>query len=277
MGSAVYERHTYKNKALPIIFHDNLPVEVHPDNHISYLHWHENLEILLVTHGELEVSLNGETVCAKSGEIVLVNSGVLHATRVCKCVTRSFCLIIDSDFCNAHSFNIEQAVFSKKFLQPELFDYLYHIKDMFINKPLFYEEDIMSDVIKILISLFRNNLVTDAQSTKTTKFVDAVKSGIHFMKQQYREDISVEDISSAAGYSKYYFCHCFKELTGCTPNDYLTKYRLDHAVKLLSGTDMSIGSIAAECGFKDISYFTKVFKKYNGISPSAKRKQSSTE
>ena len=271
MGSAVYERHTYKNKALPIIFHDTV-LSVRNSN-FSSCHWHENLELLFVTEGILKVSLNGEYVYAGKGEIVVVNSGVLHKTCAPNTITKYFCLIIDADFCNSHTFNIEQIVFSKIISQKELFSYIYHIKEMLVNKSLFYEEDIMSDVIKILISLFRNNLVTDTQTTKTTKFVDAVKSGIHFMKQHYREGISVEDISSAAGYSKYYFCHCFKELTGCTPNDYLTKYRLDHAVKLLSGTDMSIGNIATECGFKDISYFTKVFKKYNGFSPSESRKK----
>jgi YesN/AraC family two-component response regulator len=275
MNSVFYERHTYKNNALPIIFHDTvLPVG---NSDISNFHWHENPELLFVTEGVLRVNLNGECIFAKNGEIVVVNSGVLHNMQAQNTTTKYFCLIIDADFCNLHTFNIEQTVFSNVIRHSEIFNYIYHIKNMLINQPSYYEEDIMSDIIKILISLFRNNVVADSQNTKQTKSVNAVKQGIYFIKQHYRDSISVEDISAAAGYSKYYFCHCFKELTGCTPNDYLTKYRLDYATKLLNSTDMTIGNIAAECGFYDISYFTKVFKKHNGISPSEARRQNPTE
>lgn len=64
-----------------------------------------------------------------------------------------------------------------------------------------------------------------------------------------------------------YFCKFFKSLTGTSPIDYLTIYRLECAKKKLKETELSITEVAYDCGFNDSSYFTKVFKKYNNITP----------
>ena len=64
-----------------------------------------------------------------------------------------------------------------------------------------------------------------------------------------------------------YFCRFFLEMTHRTPIDYLNYQRIEHACYQLVTTDASITDIAYSCGFNDLSYFIKTFKKYKGITP----------
>ena len=65
----------------------------------------------------------------------------------------------------------------------------------------------------------------------------------------------------------YYMCHLFKKTTGTTIGDYKKELKITKAKKMLVSTDMKIGDISTVCGFMDDSYFSKVFKAAEGISP----------
>ena len=70
-----------------------------------------------------------------------------------------------------------------------------------------------------------------------------------------------------------YFCRFFRQITLRTPIDYLNYYRIECAREQLAATDASITEVALGCGFNDISYFTKTFKKYMGLTPRQYMKQ----
>lgn len=75
------------------------------------------------------------------------------------------------------------------------------------------------------------------------------------------------------GFNIDYFRRCFKEDFDKTPLEYLTDLRIDHAKKLLKQMSFQgIENVALQCGFKDIYYFSKAFKKHTGVSPSEYRK-----
>ena len=74
-------------------------------------------------------------------------------------------------------------------------------------------------------------------------------------------------MSKNLGVTSPYLSMLFKHVTGLTFRDYLNKVRVEDAKRLLISTDYQIMEIAVACGFNDQSYFTKVFKKYTGLSP----------
>ncbi|MBQ3023622.1 MAG: helix-turn-helix transcriptional regulator [Clostridia bacterium] len=76
----------------------------------------------------------------------------------------------------------------------------------------------------------------------------------------------MDDIANAAGFSKFYFSKLFKEHTKITVFDYLRNVRCEEARRLIETTKLSITEISEKCGFEDIAYFTKVFKKKPGFS-----------
>ena len=62
-------------------------------------------------------------------------------------------------------------------------------------------------------------------------------------------------------------------MTGCTVNEYINRVRINYAYKKLREEDLSVGEVSDACGFSDISYFTKIFKKHTGILPSKVEKK----
>ncbi len=78
---------------------------------------------------------------------------------------------------------------------------------------------------------------------------------------------------ASAGISRSEAGRCFKKYYACPPMSYVTLYRIKYAQELLSKTSLSVCEIAARCGFKDSSYFIKVFRKYLSRTPSEYRNE----
>lgn len=95
-----------------------------------------------------------------------------------------------------------------------------------------------------------------------------------FVHENFREKITIKEISLALGRTKSAICPAFKEKYGITVMDYLTNLRIEEAKKMLLQTDMTVGEISDEVGFSDTSYFSKVFFKNVGLSPSQYRRNS---
>ena len=89
----------------------------------------------------------------------------------------------------------------------------------------------------------------------------------------YSEYLSLSVIARALNVNASYLSSQFKKMTGSTVTEYINSTRIKHALPLLAQSNRSIEDIAASCGFDDMNYFARVFKKVQGISPSAYRKQ----
>lgn len=105
-------------------------------------------------------------------------------------------------------------------------------------------------------------------STKIIEPKQAVKATIQFMESHLGEPISIEQVADAVHCSRTKLFEVFKESTGMTPNDYWQRLRIDRAQNLLSSSKKSITGIAMECGFSTSQYFSSVFRKFAGVSPS---------
>ena len=94
-----------------------------------------------------------------------------------------------------------------------------------------------------------------------------------YIEQNYGNDISLLDIAKDAGMTTSYLCRLFKKEQNTTVNAYLTRVRIEKSKELLK-TDAPIADIAQMCGFSDQSYFTKVFRQTEGMTPLKYRKNS---
>ncbi len=96
---------------------------------------------------------------------------------------------------------------------------------------------------------------------------ETIRSIISYMYENYHHKISVNTLASRCNLSMYRFIHKFKDATGMTPIEYLTKIRIDEARYLLSNSLLNISEIAEIVGYEDPLYFSRVFKKIMGVSP----------
>ena len=91
------------------------------------------------------------------------------------------------------------------------------------------------------------------------------------LERSFTEELSIDQVATLAGISKYYMCHLFKTHTGLTVTEYKNALRLSKAKRLLVNGEMRIVDIAYACGFSDESYFAKKFRESEGISPTKYR------
>ncbi|MCL6602615.1 MAG: response regulator [Paenibacillus sp.] len=131
----------------------------------------------------------------------------------------------------------------------------------------------------------------DRDSLRTTamawlgSFIDGLKEGreqsrshvlqraLHYIGQKYKEDISMEQSAEYVNLSPHYFSKLFKQHSGETFIDYVTRLRIHEAKLLISEERLSLKEICYEVGYRDPNYFSRVFKKATGTTPSEYRLQ----
>lgn len=99
----------------------------------------------------------------------------------------------------------------------------------------------------------------------------SIEEVLHFIHKHYREHLSVTDIADFFKIDRRYLAYIFKRYTGMSPLNYLTEYRIRRSKELLREEEYSITKVAELVGFEDNLYFSRIFKKRTGFSPSAYR------
>ena len=92
-----------------------------------------------------------------------------------------------------------------------------------------------------------------------------------WLEHHYMQDVSLDQAAEAMGMSAFYFSRFFRTSYNQTFLEYLTAYRIDRAVELLQQTDIPVREIAVRVGYTDANYFTKVFKRHLGVTPTEYR------
>ena len=118
--------------------------------------------------------------------------------------------------------------------------------------------------VKTLVSLLRQ---IPATAVEVNPVVDRVKSLL-----DTQLEFGLEECATQVGVSKYYLSHLFKKQTGVSIPEYKKARRLLLAKKKLIQTDLLVADIALECGFSSVSYFTELFTKEEGMTPTEYRK-----
>lgn len=109
--------------------------------------------------------------------------------------------------------------------------------------------------------------------SEVKKYSKVVRESIEYMEAHYDRNISLEEICTKIAISKNYFCYLFKRETGMNLWNYLTIIRLEQGKQLLEQTDLKSYEIALQVGYDNPSYFSKLFKKYEGMTPNEYRKK----
>ncbi|MEE1304116.1 MAG: AraC family transcriptional regulator [Agathobacter sp.] len=118
------------------------------------------------------------------------------------------------------------------------------------------------------------------QSVKSTKLVQSskmsdyyIKEALNYIEQNFQNEITIEDIAGVCGINRSYFGKIFHNSIGCSPQEFLMKYRMAKATELLKLTSLSIAEIGSAVGYENQLHFSRAFKKINGVSPREWRNQ----
>jgi len=124
----------------------------------------------------------------------------------------------------------------------------------------------------VFFKLIESLLISSQQCTQNKKS-ELMLQAVQYMHLRYNKPLSVTHISQYIGVERRRFAYLFERYTGMTPNHYLTSFRMKRSRELLRGQHYSVAEVAELVGYHDSFYFSRVFKKYNGVSPSDYRKK----
>ena len=102
---------------------------------------------------------------------------------------------------------------------------------------------------------------------------EKIRQVAQFIDVHFQENITLDGLSKSFYISKFHLAREFKRITGSTPGDYLLGKRISNAKKLLRFTNASVEEIGRSCGIVEAGYFTKVFKKAEGMTPREYRRK----
>jgi len=150
-----------------------------------------------------------------------------------------------------------------------LFDAGMVLNDIYPNRSLLYESSNITSFKQFELWLIHLiDVILESRKYKDNlKHQKAMETIIAYIHEHYTEDISLEELADIVSISKNYLCYIFKKVTGETFNQYLTRVRIEKAKEMILDGKWLVYEIAEKVGYKNIPYFSTVFKKITGHTP----------
>lgn len=260
--------------------------EDHPQ-YVMALHWHPEYEIVRILSGELQLHLNGIPYRLTPGDAALIEGGMLHSGEPQRCVYE--CIVFDTGMLRCPqndraSLHILPFTAGKMraacFLPHEEAASCPSLSSLFSllrDRPAYYELGVQSALYGLLAELYRAGQIRPAERTRSDRRRDNVIRLLNWIELHYREPVTLAELARQSGFNQKYLCHLFKEFTGQTPITYLNGLRIENACRDMAARSLGATEAAFENGFNDLSYFSRTFRRYKGISPTAWRKSRAGE
>ncbi len=261
-----YEEHIRMNEKLPFIIIGG--IETTPTRYSHEANWHENLELQFCSVGSGIVSLDGEMSEVSEGDIVVINTNVIHhiTSRERLCHT---CLIIDQNFCRDADIDTNSLRFTP-YLRNDTITALFRELEETYTKidDVCRIAKLRNIVLRILIEL--RTWHTCEENTEFTVKKDEferVKHTIKYIRENYSKKMSLDEIAKNVFSDKYVLSREFKKTTNHTIVEYINSYRCKKAKGFIQD-GATVAEAARMCGFDNMSFFTKTFKRFMGQLPS---------
>ena len=259
----------------PVEFHH---IDIRHPRYTMPYHWHMESELLRVLQGQLTLTLDEREFTVHPGDSVFINGGVLHGGFPENCIYE--CIVFDMHpFAEGRVACREslESFLSHKLLVQEYFPKQMQEFSNILCRLFQAVPDTTPGHELIALGYFYQFFGLILQTGSYTsgpsdprggdRRIRQLKQALEVIESQYDTDITLQELSQAAGMSPKYFCRFFRAMTHRTPIEYLHYYRMERASYLLISTDLPITQIALDCGFNDLSYFIRSFKKYKGTTP----------
>lgn len=248
-------------------------------------HWHRAIELFYIQSGELKYYTPNKTIVFPAGFGGMVNSNVLHMTRIQTHQEKNVQLlhIFEPDLIGGtYGSLIEQKYVTPLITASQLelivfcpdnpahADILHLIRKAFelSENEFAYELRIRESLSQIwikLLNLYRP--VLQEKSNSSNQLTDKIKLMMAYIHEHYSEKISISQLAASAFLSERECYRVFQNCLHMTPAEYMKSYRLQIACQMLTKESTPVTEIGFACGLGNASYFGKIFRKSTGCSP----------
>ena len=250
----------------------------------------ESMEIIEVMGGALSVQIGTDTVEAVEGDFLLIPSGLVFRAVASEECASIRAMVFDSSIIEQNMENFDTEIFYMFYVQSRnkitvfksghpIYETLAYCMsesyDEYVSKDVCYKLPIRANIYLIMTALLRYYCGSkDELDRMIYHNVMRLRPVITYIEEHFAEKIYIETLSDMITVSPDYFTKMFKDSIGKTPIDYINGIRINHALEMLSGSDIPVNEIAEKIGFSNPNYFHKIFKQYMVTSPLAYRKSS---
>ena len=274
-NEAFRQVHQYSNPSPVLIFRHTKGRNTGVD-----AHWHNDLEINLVSKGQVRFYVGGQKKDRSAGGVCLVSSGEVHSAATVFEGTdenaSGITLLIQHDFLTSVIPNYDRITFADPLKREEekIVAYLARIEELYEGqKDVSVSVRILGLVCQILSVLLEECAIEkDSVDVNYWKDSERQKIILDYIHLNYDQPLRQGELAEKFHFSREYFCRFFKRYTGQTFKEYLTGYRLTHAEQMLRSSGSSIVEIAHCNGFPDEQSFIRAFKNQYKESPGKYRK-----
>lgn len=276
-----------KDLSEALFFSHNMSINIAYNNNYTNFpnHWHGCQEIIISLSDQMEITIDTESYALKKNQFALIPPRKLHS------ITKMghgplFIIQFTNDFlprlndytANRHLFYFQKIICNQDFSEYKEtpIDILYNIKNYFYSSIQFKEFLMYQELLKLFIMIgeYNSKLYHLSSPNKLRKRIHPtiLHSITMYIAENCTNEISLEEVASFAGFSKYHFSRIFKEYFDTSFPEYIMKQRIYHAIELLENPDISILNAALSAGFTSHSSFNRTFKQVMNCTPSSFRK-----
>ena len=227
--------------------------------------WNASLhtELHYIFKGNCRLKYGEEVLELSEGDLAVINGNELHRGIGGEC--DYICLIIPPGFF-VQSHSIFERVIHDEYVS-ELIEKIYKLNTRGDSADMLEVRGNMCFLLSHMIRKYTVMQLGDTVYSGHVNKLNRVNETINYMNNNYDKPLSTKALAATVHLSEGYFCQIFKEVTGKTAMEYLNGLRVDKAEKMLKKTEMAVTEIAYCCGFEDANYFSRIYKKYKGVSP----------
>lgn len=253
---------------------------------LVHWHYHKEIEILAVHSGSLEVHIENETYVLNSGDVVLIGMSQLHRDRndgdtVYTVLQFDIPQYFDKSLVNYLPAFTDPAVklsglnymFAENpSIRREIYRCVQSIYEEIRDQPKGYEIAVNLWVKQILLILLRGDTRQILGSVPNHEIM-RLKPVFELVERNIDGKIAVEDVCGIVNMSYYYFVKYFKRVMGMSFTEFVNFKKIKKAEQILLTQETSVAEVGELIGMPNMAHFYKMFKKYNGCSPHAFRRQ----
>ncbi|WP_407272289.1 helix-turn-helix domain-containing protein [Radiobacillus sp. PE A8.2] len=256
----------YENRGVPFSFFSTANLTFHA-------HFHQQIEILFVLDGEVNVCINGTDKVLNVGDLAIAFPNAIHQYET-EQYSQVALLIFSMDIAGDFSTNLLKYESPSPFLSSNKVhkDIPYCIK-AFQEQPQIKNMDVrlMKGYITVMLSRIFENL--NLQEICNRHQYELTHQTLVYITNHFKEPITLEHVAKQIGASKYHLSRIFSKNIRSNFNTYLNALRINHAQYLLSESQLNITEIAFESGFESPRTFYRAFQSLCHTTPTAFRKK----
>jgi len=245
----------------------------------THQHCHSDFEILYITSGSAEFTINNESFELSCGDILLTNPYDIHfgTTSIDQEKFSYYCIDFDIDFLTDGESNIfawsnSQKIQNLKFKNhipaseaSALANYVVNLHNAYASTFNGWKLEVKGNLFLFFSYLMQNKYYYEENTTSN----DFMKSVFNYIEENYTKSITSKDAADYLTYNRSYFCRYFKKNFSCTFSEFLNVYRIKQATSMIENGETKVSKLTTAVGFNNFSYFSNTFKKYHGVLPSA--------